>query len=66
MPFKEALQERIELFERLVRGQPVRVINLRLRVGYALADLVIGGIRVFNQRYTYTSFFTAWKLRSFS
>ena len=66
MPSKEALRERIELFERLVRGKPVRAINLRLRADYAVADLLIDGVRLLNKKFIYTRFFTSSKLRSFS
>jgi len=66
MPTKEALRERIELFERLVRGKPVRAINLRLRANYAVADLVIDGARLLNKKFVYTKFFKTSKLRSFS
>jgi hypothetical protein len=66
MPTKEALRGRIELVESRLHGQPVRVINLRLRSSYALADLLVDGVRKLNRRYNYKSYFKASKLRSFA
>lgn len=66
MPSREALRQRIELIESRICGQPVRVVNLRMRATYALADIVVNGFRKFDMRYTYRHFFKASKLRSYS
>jgi len=66
MPTKEALRKRIQLVESRICGQPVRVVNLRMRATYALADIIVNGFRKFDMRYTYRHFFKASKLRSFA
>ena len=66
MPTKEALRQRIELVESRICGQPIGVVNLRMRATYALADIIANGFRKFDMRYTYRHFFKASKLRSYS
>ena len=66
MPSKEALRERIELLESRLWGQPVTVLNLRMREKHALADILIGQVRKSNRRYFYSQFFKASQLRLFA
>jgi len=63
MPTKEALRQRIELVESRICRQPVRVVNLRMRASYALADIIVNGYRKFDMHYTYRQFFMARQLR---
>ena len=63
MPSREALRQRIELVESRVMGVAVRVLNLRMRQQYALADVYIDGVARLNRRYRYSAFFKANQLR---
>jgi len=63
MPTKEALRERIELVESRIFGAAVRVLNLRMRQQYALADVYIDGVAKLNRRYRYSAFFKTRQLR---
>jgi len=63
MPKREALRERIELYESRKYGAPVKVINLRMNDSHALADLMVHGKRLCDCRYPYNEFFLARQLR---
>lgn len=63
MPKREALRQRIELVESRILGVAVKVLNLRMRSGYALADIQVNGMHWANRRYCYSQFFKLSQLR---
>lgn len=63
MSLLDALKERIELAESMIRRTPVMAFNLRPAEDGALADLMIAGSLHKDQPYTYRQFFTASKRR---
>jgi hypothetical protein len=66
MSLMDALKERIELAESMIRNLPVVAVNIRLSDDSALVDLVIAGSTYKDQPYYYRQFFKANKLREFS
>lgn len=63
MSLLDALKERIELAEGMIRRTPVQVFNLRLASDSALADLMINGEVYRDQPYTVRQFFVSSKRR---
>jgi len=63
MPSREALRERIELVESRVRGAVVRVLNLRMRADYALADVMVNDVRKRDVHFPYRQYFKSSQLK---
>jgi len=63
MPTKETLRERIQLVESRIFGMAVRVLNLRMRTDYALADVYVEDNCLPNRKYRYSAFFKSSQLK---